>query len=97
MVRFDCTKSERAIVEQIAARAFMLASKAGVRRSLNRQIDIEMDIIATHLNGRPLRLQELLDADDFNFAHDVFGIHRHLDRETGELGGCFVPRFAVRQ
>lgn len=53
-----------------------------------------MDVIAVHMNGRPLRLEALLAADDFNFAHDVFGIRRHLDRDTGELTQCFVPRFS---
>ena len=39
----------------------------------------------------------MLAADDFNFGHDVFGIYRHLDRTTGKLMNCFVPRFAQRQ
>lgn len=25
-------------------------------------------------------------------AHDVGGIHRHIDRETGKIGGFFMPR-----
>lgn len=53
-----------------------------------------MDITAVHANGNPLKLAELLATDDFNFTHDVFGITRHIDRETGKLGGCFVPRFS---
>ncbi len=36
----------------------------------------------------------LLGADPFNFAHDIGGIYRHLDRDTGELKDCFWPRFA---
>lgn len=55
-----------------------------------------MDIAAAHLNGCPLRLEELADADNFNFAHDVLGINRHLNRETGELQDCFLPRYAAR-
>jgi len=26
--------------------------------------------------------------------HDVSGIARHLNRETGRLEGCFLPRFS---
>ena len=37
--------------------------------------------------------EALLNADDFNFAHDIVGIRNHLDRETGRLGNCFLPRF----
>lgn len=56
-----------------------------------------MDITATHANGCPLKLAELLAADDFNFSHDVAGIYRHLDRTTGKLLDCFLPRFAQKQ
>jgi hypothetical protein len=31
--------------------------------------------------------------EDFNFAHDIMGIHRHIDRNTGVLTECFSPRF----
>jgi len=54
-----------------------------------------MDITACHANGCPLRLQELLDADDFNFAHDIAGIYQHINRGTGKLEFCFLPRFAM--
>lgn len=36
----------------------------------------------------------LLSTDVSNFFHDVSGIHYHMDRSVGELGDCFVPRFA---
>lgn len=41
-----------------------------------------------------LRLEELLNADDLNFTHDVCGIQRHLNRQTKKMEDCFVPRFA---
>ena len=55
-----------------------------------------MDIVATHANGCPLDLAQLAIADDYTFMHDVQGIHRHIDRETGQLTDCFVPRTARR-
>lgn len=55
-----------------------------------------MDITACHANGNPLRLAELLKADDGNFGHDVFGIRRFIDRTTGRLMGHFRPRYSVR-
>ena len=42
----------------------------------------------------PLKLQELLDADDTNFYHDIIGIGQHLNRQTRKLEDCFLPRFA---
>lgn len=49
---------------------------------------------ADGVNGNPpLDWDRLLEADDFNFLHDLEGISRHMDRSTGRLGDCFVPRF----
>lgn len=42
----------------------------------------------------PLRLRELLDADDSNFCHDIFGIYQHFNRRTKQPEDCFLPRFA---
>ena len=90
-VSFDCTKDELRIIREIAKRAHERAARNHQEYLL---IDAEMDVCATHANGCPLRLEELLGADDFNFAHDVFGIRAHLDRESGTLRDCFLPRFA---
>jgi hypothetical protein len=41
-----------------------------------------------------LDLQKLLEAPSFDFAHDICGIIRHMDRSTypGNLKDCFRPR-----
>jgi hypothetical protein len=54
-----------------------------------------MDLMATHANGCPLDFAKLAGFDDFNLVHDVSGIQRHIDRDTGTLGGCFLPRCAL--
>ena len=41
-----------------------------------------------------LRLDDFLNADDFDFVHDWNGIHRHMNRRTCKIEGYFVPRFA---
>lgn len=71
-----------------------IARRAGQDLSNERVIDIAMDITAAHLNGCPLDLERLLKADAIDFAHDVFGIGKNLDRSTGKLVGGFLPRFA---
>lgn len=53
-----------------------------------------MDLTAAHLDV-PLKLSELLEADELNFTHDVLGIGEHINRETGELENSFCPRYAV--
>lgn len=93
-ISFTATKEEWDTAEKIAQRAVEMAASNSV---VYDKIDGEMDIIATHANGCPLRLDALLSADDFNFAHDVFGIRRHINRRTGQLENCFLPRFAAPQ
>lgn len=91
MIQFNSTKEEIRIIAKIAQRAVTMAAEHGVEY---RQMDAVMDVDACHSNGCPLKLADLLVTDDGNFAHDVFGIRRHIDRETGKLGDCFLPRFA---
>lgn len=92
MVKFTANKEEVRTISKIAARATAWAMSIGVDYP---HMDACMDLEAVHSNGYPLRLDELLAADEFNFAHDVGGIRRHLNRETGQLEDCFVPRYAV--
>lgn len=91
---FETTADEARLIHLIAKRGVELAAAFGVRWKL---LDVNMDITATHANGCALRLADLLAADEANFSHDVGGIIEHLDRTTGKLGGCFLPRFAARQ
>ena len=62
-------------------------------------IDFLMDMQAANgVNGNDhIDFDRLLEADDFNFAHDVFGIIRHMDRTTGKLTDFFSPRFTRRE
>lgn len=41
-----------------------------------------------------LRLEELLNADNVNFAHDIVGIVNHIDRNNPTDFNLFVPRYA---
>lgn len=90
-MNMNVTPDERTVIFRIAVRAMNMADELGYRREL---VDWEMDITATHRNGTPLKLKELCDSDNVNFAHDVFGIMRNIDRTTGEITNCFLPRFS---
>jgi hypothetical protein len=92
-VSFNRSKEEARTISKIAQRAVLMASQHGWPYDF---MDADMDICAVHANHFRLDLGRLLGADDFNFAHDVFGIRRHLNRETGKLENCFVPRFAAK-
>ncbi len=61
------------------------------------RMSLVLDLSACHANGMPLDFQAMADAPrSFDFWHDIHGIQRHIDRETGKLQHCFVPRFARR-
>lgn len=87
-IQWTATRTEMALIARIAARATKLAKGYEYQTAL-------MDLEACHCNGCPLALELLLEADDGNLMHDVFGIRRHIDRETGKLGDCFSPRYSA--
>ncbi len=87
-VSFDVSREEGMVIDAIAKRA---VSEMPGTCSL---LEISMDITVCHANGCPLYLSDLLAADRFDFAHDVLGISRHVDRKTGKMGRKFLPRYA---
>jgi hypothetical protein len=92
-ISFQASTDEIKTVSAIANRAVSLYREHDLVIDV---IDVQMDVLATHANGNPLRLTDLLAADNVNFLHDIGGIRRHLDRNTGKLGGHFSPRFSRR-
>lgn len=61
------------------------------------RINLIMDIESADLKFG-LRLDDLLNADKFNFAHDICGIINNINRTeypTTDFGS-FVPRFATK-
>jgi hypothetical protein len=94
-ISFAVTPVEADLIVKIADRALRMAKEVGT--DLGTPLDLEMDLTATHCNGRELRLSDLLAAPEFDFVHDVWGIVNHLDRTTGALTRCFVPRYSASQ
>lgn len=54
---------------------------------------MDLDIANKQFN---LRFKDLLEAEDFNFSHDIVGIQNHIYRQTKQFTGLFLPRFASR-
>ena len=88
-MNWTTTKSDSDLIARIGDRAAELFGEAV------SQADVEMDIQACHLNGCVLDLPKLLAATNFNFTHDIGGIGANLDRTTGQLLDCFLPRCAA--
>lgn len=91
---FKTARHEFDLIQKIVDRSMGLSTAR--RYDQWTRMDMHMDLSAVHANGNPLRLDDLLAADDFNFAHDILGIRRNLDRETGKLENFFSPRFSAR-
>ena len=91
MIDFSVSKKEYEIIVKIAHRFQSIME--GMQLVPPEFQDILMDLSAVQ-NKNPLKLQELLNADGPNFTHDVGGIRKNLNRTTGELENCFVPRFS---
>lgn len=89
MVKFATfSPDESLLVTKILSRAQNMAQH--VQIAFDHE-SFYMDLSATHATI-PLDLDKLLHMDDFNFAHDVYGIIQHLNRRTGLLQHGFLPR-----
>lgn len=86
----DLSAEEEALVRKIVSRANRMLKTRGHKLD---GLSLYMDIAATCAHT-PLDLRQLAEFPDFDFVHDVFGIMRHINRRTGELENCFVPRSA---
>ena len=82
---------ERKLINRIVAR--FIASNSSYYKD---SIEHVMDLIACHNHGCRLDFQKLLNAPEFDFFHDMYGIAKHLDRNNGQLQDLFVPRCARR-
>jgi hypothetical protein len=99
MVSFNVSSFDRELIEMIVDRTLDIISAGQPltkRDRLGRRLNLIMDLTACHANGNPLDLEKLAAADDFNVAHDVGGISRNIDRDTGKLANCFSPRCTAR-
>jgi hypothetical protein len=84
-VRFDVSKEDAEMIGHIVNRA----------RATVPSIDkmaLGMDLTAAHANGCPLDLEKFYMFGDADFFHDIVGISNNLDRNTGKVLNCFLPR-----
>lgn len=86
MINWKISEDDRILIQAIAERAYV-----GLGLDHTRTM---MDLTASHANGNPLKLEGLLNANIGDFGHDVGGIARFINRSTGELTDCFVPRYS---
>lgn len=85
--KIEKKRNEMKIISKIVERADNLNLLYDDRTSLMMDLDVANKKF-------DLRLNELLEADEFNFSHDICGIQNNIDRTTKTFMNCFVPRFA---
>ena len=90
-VSFKIPKIDMDAVARVVDRAQALARAKGGKID---RMGLTMAFVTAHANGWDIDLDGLLEARDFDFAHDVFGIGHHLDRDTGNFSNHFLPLFA---
>lgn len=91
-VEFHATKEEHEIIGKIWKRILPTYKRMKIYQEKGAQLDFRMDMVAIHTNDCPIDFQKLLDADEFTFHHDISGIRNNIDRSTGTLRNCFLPR-----
>lgn len=67
------------------------ASDLGILTVDRESLHIDLDVAMKEFN---LRLEELLNADNLDFSHDIIGIQLNIDRRNFKMNDVFVPRFA---
>ena len=86
----NCSPAERELAMLIAQRGGEFMRRYKVEEDILTSC---MDIIAVHLNDRPLRLLDFAQGDVTQFAHDYSRIRSLLNRTTGRLPSDVVLCF----
>ena len=88
------TREEINLCDKIVARAQNL----GLYKDNRVTAFMDVQNAAKHFN---MRLEEWLDADDFNFVHDIVGIYKAINRVAYPIDFSndpwFLPRFAGKE
>lgn len=99
MINWTIGVTDAELINKVVKRALNLGivkkRPAGRRTRVDGIYDplsCDMDLTACHLNGMALDLNKLMEFPDFDFMHDICGIARHINRETGKIEDLFMPR-----
>lgn len=87
--KIKTSKDDTDLIAEIAGKAAKLYADIGHDFDMMSMV---MDLEVVHAET-PLRLEEMLESENYDFIHDIAGIRRHLNRATGRLEDFFVPRF----
>ena len=90
-LNFHCSPQDMALIVKCGARCYDIVHNGhGVECDAMLQA---MNLAAVHCNGRPMKLLQLLMADNADFIQDMGNIHHWLNTETGKLPDSLVLLF----
>lgn len=83
------------IVKMICERYESIARRHGLLAKIGERKDRVMDLMSADKQF-DIDWLGLFEADDYQFIHDVDGLHKHVNRSTypATFEGGFLPRFA---
>jgi hypothetical protein len=95
---WEASKEDYVLIEKIASMAYgrliKLYKDKGKPVDFDKS-DIQLDILAVHLNDSPIDLKTLVESSPSILVSDVLGIMQNIDRETGCLKTSFVPKSSL--
>ena len=90
-VSFDVSEEDRALIADIVERA---VAEGLVEDAPDAREWLRLDLSTCKAQGCDIDFARLLGFGPFSFSHDIQGIINTLDRDTGRLMWCFIPRSA---
>lgn len=90
----ETTREEFELIAKIVKRTNALQSELDIKPY--NTVDLALSLELAH-HTCPMDLQQLLESNCYDFSHDVGGIMRHINRDTGQLEECFQPRCALSE
>lgn len=88
------TKKDYELINKIVDRA----QSMGLYEDNRITAYLDVQNATRHFN---MRLEDWLEADDFNFVHDIVGIYKAINREVYPVDfsndSWFLPRFAGKE
>jgi hypothetical protein len=92
-INWKTNKEERKLLRKTVDRIIRLHKPKPLTE--DDRINITMTLTACHLNGTPLDFEKMLVCDEFTLFHDLVGIEKHMNIDTGKIERCFLPRCAA--
>jgi hypothetical protein len=90
ITNWEISKPEFDLLVQVADRAL-----AAFTHYPDDKRTLVMDLMACHANACALDFKSMLEGPLQDLSHDIYGIRKHINRDTGKLEDFFTPRYAL--